>query len=77
MYEFLRDTCQVSERNIIIMGRSIGSGPACHLAKTFKNALALVLISPIKSVIDVARQKYGRIVDLLLEERFNNFEAAK
>lgn len=36
-----------------------------------------MLVSPIKSVIDVARQKYGRIVDLLLEERFNNFEAAQ
>jgi len=34
-----------------------------------------MLISPIKSVKDVARQKYGRIVDLLIEERFNNFEA--
>ena len=34
-----------------------------------------MLISPIKSVKDVARMKYGRIVDLLIEERFNNFQA--
>jgi hypothetical protein len=33
-----------------------------------------MLISPIKSVKDVAREKYGRIVDLLIEERFDNFE---
>lgn len=77
MFEFIRDSCKVPEHNIIISGRSIGSGPACHLAKTFRNALALVLVSPIKSVVDVARQKYGRIVDLILEERFNNFEAAQ
>jgi len=59
------------------MGRSIGSGPACHLASKFKNARALMLISPIKSVKEVARQNYGRIADLLLEERFDNFEVSK
>ena len=59
------------------MGRSIGSGPACHLASTFKNCKALILISPIKSVKDVARENYGRIVDLLLDERFDNFEVSK
>jgi hypothetical protein len=36
-----------------------------------------MLISPIKSVKDVARQKYGRIVDLLIEERFPNFQLVK
>lgn len=59
------------------MGRSIGSGPACFLASKFEKARALILISPIKSVKDVARQNYGRIVDLLIEERFDNFETAK
>ena len=77
MYKFIRDDCCVPESNIIIMGRSIGSGPACHLASTFVNCASLILISPIKSVKDVARQNYGRIVDLLLDERFDNFEVAK
>jgi len=36
-----------------------------------------MLISPIKSVKEVARQNYGRIADLLLEERFDNFEVSK
>lgn len=35
------------------------------------------MISPIKSVKDVARQKYGRIVDLLIEERFDNFNTVR
>jgi len=39
----------------MISGRSIGSGPACHLASRFSNAMCLLLISPIKSVRDVAR----------------------
>lgn len=35
-----------------------------------------MLISPIKSVKDVAKLKYGRIVDFLIEERFDNFKAS-
>lgn len=76
VYLFIRDVCKVPEDCIIICGRSIGSGPACHLASTF-DALALMLISPIKSVVDVARQKYGRIVDFLIEERFDNIGCAR
>jgi dipeptidyl aminopeptidase/acylaminoacyl peptidase len=41
------------------------------------NPSCLLLISPIKSVRDVARSKYGRIVDLLIEERFDNFETVR
>jgi abhydrolase domain-containing protein 17 len=76
VFLFFRDVCKVSEDRIIICGRSIGSGPACHLASTY-DALALMLISPIKSVVDVARQKYGRIVDFIIEERFDNFSCAR
>jgi hypothetical protein len=46
------------------------------LASIF-NPAALMLISPIKSVKDVAKLKYGRIVDFLIEERFDNFQASK
>jgi hypothetical protein len=66
----------LADSDILISGRSIGSGPACHLASIFKPA-CLMLISPIKSVKDVAKLKYGRIVDFLIEERFDNFKASK
>ena len=66
----------MDDEDIIISGRSIGSGPACHLASKF-NPSSLLLISPIRSVKDVARLRYGRIVDLLIEERFDNFTASK
>ena len=59
------------------MGRSIGSGPACHIASKFSDVRALMLISPIKSVKEVARKNYGRLSDFLLEERFDNFAVAK
>lgn len=76
LYRFVRDTLKVEESNILVQGRSIGSGPACHLAKMFKPS-CLLLISPIKSVKDVARQKYGKLVDLLIEERFDNYQTIK
>ena len=77
VFQFIRDRCNVPESNILLMGRSIGSGPACHLASQYLKARGLILVSPIKSVKEVAKQNYGRIVDLLIEERFNNFEVAR
>lgn len=65
----------VDKKDIIVSGRSIGSGPACHLAAKF-DPECLILISPIKSVNDVARLFCGRITDILIEERFNNVEKA-
>lgn len=67
---------KVSERDIMVSGRSIGSGPACHLAANF-DPLCLILISPIKSVNHIARKICGRLTDFLIEERFNNIEVVK
>jgi len=36
--------------NIIVLGRSIGSGPTTHLASLYKNFKAVVLISPFISL---------------------------
>lgn len=59
----------------MVSGRSIGSGPACHLASKFQLS-CLILISPIKSVVDIAKQKYGRLAELFVNEHFNNMEKA-
>jgi abhydrolase domain-containing protein 17 len=32
-YEFLTDTMKISPNNIVLYGRSIGSGPSCYLAE--------------------------------------------
>ena len=76
MYHFLLETQGIDEQDILISGRSIGSGPACHLAATF-NPRCLILISPIKSVNHIARKICGRLADILIEERFNNIEVVK
>lgn len=75
VFEFVTNQLKFSPRNVIVSGRSIGSGPACHLASKFQ-PLCLMLISPIKSVISIARQKYGRLAELFVNEHFNNLEKA-
>jgi len=76
VFNFVNKYLKINHHDIIICGRSIGSGPACHLAAKY-NPLCLILISPIKSVTHIARQLCGRIADFLLEERFNNIEVVK
>jgi hypothetical protein len=47
---------RVDKKSICVIGRSIGSGPACHLATAIKSD-QLVLISPFDSISSVAREK--------------------
>lgn len=76
LLEFCVDILKFKPSNIIIIGRSIGSGPAIHL--NTKNSLgALVLISPFTSIKAVAKNIVGSIGQLLIKERFNNLEKSK
>jgi len=60
---------------MIISGRSIGSGPSCHLAAKY-NPCCIFLVSPIKSVLSIARKMCGNLVDLIVEERFDNMKVS-
>lgn len=53
------------------MGRSIGSGPAIHLAHQNKVG-ALLLISPVSSIKRIAEVMVGRIPAKMIRERFDN-----
>lgn len=57
----------------MVFGRSIGSGPATHLA-AHRNPGALVLISPYTSIKAVVKDIAGQLVSTLFAERFNNIE---
>lgn len=60
-------------KNITVMGRSIGSGPAVFLASVYR-LRALVLISPFLSIGETVKDMYGNLFASLLKERFNNKE---
>ena len=57
--------------NIMVMGRSIGSGPAVHVASLF-NVGGLVLLSPFLSLCEVVSDLYGRMASKVLKQRFDN-----
>lgn len=59
---------------IFLFGRSMGSGPACHLASTYE-ASSLILLSPYTSLKDVVSSLVGRLPALIVKERFKNAEA--
>lgn len=53
VFEYVRNNIakQRDESRIVLFGRSLGSGPAIYTASVYKNIRALVLISPLSSVI--------------------------
>lgn len=70
--------------NTIIIGSSIGTGPACQIGAIVPNLRHVALISPYTSLVEVARDFVfpnipGAIllVRLLIGERFNNRRAVK
>ena len=60
-------------KDVIVIGRSIGSGPGCHIAS--KNAIgSLVLVSPFKSIKSVVKSVLGRFAVFFIADRFKNNE---
>ena len=72
LFDFLTNDCKVHNKDIIVCGRSIGTGPATYLASKRKPG-ALILISPIKSLRDTVKNIVGPM-QYLVRDRFNNYE---
>lgn len=53
VYDYVNQVLGVEEQNIIIFGRSMGSGPACHVAAKRKPG-CLLLMSAFKSIRAIA-----------------------
>jgi fermentation-respiration switch protein FrsA (DUF1100 family) len=73
VYDFLYLEAGIPQENIMLFGRSIGSGPATHLAAK-KDPSALILMSAYTSIRAVVRDYFGKIAQYLIAERFNNLE---
>eukprot|EP00350_Pseudokeronopsis_sp_OXSARD2_P002747 CAMPEP_0170547778 /NCGR_PEP_ID=MMETSP0211-20121228/6106_1 /TAXON_ID=311385 /ORGANISM="Pseudokeronopsis sp., Strain OXSARD2" /LENGTH=132 /DNA_ID=CAMNT_0010852947 /DNA_START=678 /DNA_END=1073 /DNA_ORIENTATION=+ len=57
VYKFLTTNLNWKEQDIIVCGRSIGSGPACYLASHY-NPCCLVLISPHTSIRGIVKDQW-------------------
>ena len=69
--EFLKNQIGFDMQNIMVMGRSIGSGPALHIASLYAVG-GLVLLSPFLSICEVVHDLYGILASGLLKQRFDN-----
>lgn len=58
VYDFLVKTFQLRPENIIIFGRSMGSGPATYLASA-RPCSAFFLFTPFRSIKGVAKEHVG------------------
>ena len=65
----------INYNRTIVVGRSLGTGPAIHISTKFSIGV-LVLISPFKSIRAVAKSMVGSLGEVFVNERFNNLEKA-
>lgn len=77
-YDFLVDRLEVPSSKIIIMGNSIGTGPACYLASYLEAngtpPLALILHAPYAAITEVARDVLQCLPSCFLN-RWTNYKA--
>ena len=73
VYDYLVENMKISESNIIVMGKSLGSGPACHLA-SHRSPSSLILITPYTSIAECAADLVGSFCKYLIKERFRNID---
>ena len=73
LFRYLVEEIKMSSRNILLFGRSIGSGPATALAAKM-NPGALLLMSAYTSIRSVVKSIAGSWAMYLVKERFNNIE---
>ena len=58
IYFYLTQVCGVNDSDIILFGRSMGTGPASYLASMY-SCFCLLLISPYISIKDVSKDVLG------------------
>ncbi|CAN8073982.1 unnamed protein product [Agarophyton chilense] len=73
VHTFLTDTCAVAPDNILVFGRSIGSGPAVYCAIN-RPIRGLVLIAPIASAVRVPLKRLN--ITLPFIDTFPNIDRA-
>jgi pimeloyl-ACP methyl ester carboxylesterase len=73
VFNYLTKSMGLDPRDIIVFGRSIGTGPATWLATHF-NPCALLLMSPYTSLKSVIRCVAGRLASFFVRDRFRNID---
>ena len=72
--QYLIEVKHYKAKDIILIGRSMGSGPACQLAVQYPSVSALVLLSPYTSLKQAVKTLLGTLASLIVRERFENIK---
>jgi len=76
LYQYVANVIRFPHKDIIVFGRSIGSGPASFLASKY-NVHSLILMSAFTSLRAVVRDLAGPLLQYVVAERFPNKELMK
>lgn len=71
VHQFVTKVLGFSDEDVIVMGRSIGSGPSIEYCTRYP-AGGLITISPFTSILDAANFNFGILAKSLLKQRFDN-----
>lgn len=74
VYDYMTKQLGVAEEDIILFGRSIGSSPSCFIAKERPAVGCMILMSPFKSLRDIAKDRVGKLLSYLLADRYRNID---
>ena len=74
IYDFAKKDKNV--KNIIIMGRSLGTGIATYLTYK-KDVKKVILVSPYDSILKVAQEKFPFVPAFMLKDKFESDKYAK
>jgi len=72
VFDYFVRVLGIDPKDIVVCGRSIGSGPAVYLSAK-RNPSALILISPFKSIRETAGSILG-LFKFIVADRFKNIE---
>jgi len=69
--DFLIHEIKIPAKNIFLFGRSVGTGPAVHLASQYEVG-CLILVSAYTSMKKLIGDHFGKVAKWLFAERFEN-----
>jgi len=76
IYDYFANREDVDKSNIVVMGRSIGTGVATYLAEK-RNTSAVILVSPFDSLVSVVQEKCPILpANLILSHKYDSIGRA-
>ena len=76
IYDYFSSRSDVDSGNIVVFGRSIGTGVAVYLAKN-RALNGVILVSPYDTIISLAKREFPYVpVELILKYRFDSISVA-